>query len=83
MVQQFEEKRPEPCRIWHDPVREINEMSTAQLLSSHKRVEYATADDIQKHFVAAMNDLFCLAFLLIANADGAEDCIIRSIRGVF
>ena len=58
-------------------------MSTAQLSTSSKRVEYATADDIQKHFVAAMNDLFCLAFLLIANADGAEDCIIRSIRECF
>ena len=55
-------------------------MSIATLLTSHKNVEYATADDIQKHFVAAMNDLFCLAFLLTANADRAEDCLIRSIR---
>jgi len=56
---------------------------TAQLSTSSERVEYATADDIQKHFVAAVNDLFCLAFLLITNADGAEDCIIRSIRECF
>jgi hypothetical protein len=27
-----------------------------------------------------MNDLFCLAFLLTANADRAEDCVVRSIR---
>lgn len=55
-------------------------MSTVPLITSHKNVEYATADDIQKHFAAAMNDLYCLAFLLTANADSAEDCLIRSIR---
>jgi len=46
-------------------------------------VEYATADEIQKHFAVAMNDLFCLAFLLIANGEKAEDCLIQSIRECF
>lgn len=55
-------------------------MSTAPLLTKQAKLEYATADDVQKLFVAAMNDLFCLAFLLTAGADRAEDCIIRSIR---
>ena len=55
-------------------------MSTAPLLTSQKKIDYATADDIQHHFVATMNDLFCLALLLTSNADKAEDCIIRSIR---
>jgi hypothetical protein len=55
-------------------------MSTAPLLTNQREVEYATADDTQKLFVAAMNDLFCLAFFLTASADRAEDCIIRSIR---
>jgi len=55
-------------------------MSTAPLFTSHKNVEYATADDIQTHFVAAMKDLYCLAFLLTADADRAEDCVIRFIR---
>ncbi len=27
-----------------------------------------------------MTDLFCLAFLLTANADKAEECVIRSVR---
>jgi hypothetical protein len=55
-------------------------MSTTPLPTSQTEVEYATADDMQKLFAAAMNDLFCLAFLLTAHADRAEDCIIRSIR---
>jgi len=58
-------------------------MSTAQWLPCHMSVEYATADEIQKHFAVAMNDLFCLAFLLIANGEKAEDCLIRSIRECF
>jgi DNA-directed RNA polymerase specialized sigma24 family protein len=53
-------------------------MSTAQLFQWE--VNYATADDMQKLFAAAMNDLFCLAFLLTANVDSAEDCLVRSIR---
>ena len=55
-------------------------MNTAPLLTKQAKLEYATADDVQNFFVAAMNDLFCLAFLLTANADRAEDCIVRSIR---
>lgn len=55
-------------------------MSTAPLSTKQAKLEYASADDVQKLFAAAMNDLFCLAFLLTANVDRAEDCIIRSIR---
>ena len=55
-------------------------MSTAPLLTKRAKLEYATVDDMQKFFVAAMNDLFCLAFLLTADADRAEDCIFRSIH---
>lgn len=58
----------------------MHEMNTASLLTKQAKLEYATEDDVQKFFVAAMNDLFCLAFLLTANADRAEDCIVRSIR---
>lgn len=58
-------------------------MSTVRLLTSQTEVEYATADDMQKLFVAAMKDLFCLAFLLIANSERAEDCVIRSMRECF
>ena len=53
-------------------------MSTAPLFQWE--VNYATVDDIQRLFAAAMNDLFCLAFLLTADADRAEDCLVRSIR---
>lgn len=57
---------------------EMDGMSTAPLFQWE--VNYATVDDMQKLFAAAMNDLFCLAFLLTANADRAEDCLVRSIR---
>src|SRR3974390_1565096 len=53
---------------------------SAPLFTKQAKLEYATVDDVQKLFAAAMNDLFCLAFLLTANVDRAENCVIRSIR---
>ena len=58
----------------------MEDMRTAPRLTKQAKVDYATADDVQKLFVAAMNDLFCLAFLLTAHAERAEDCLVRSIR---
>jgi hypothetical protein len=59
---------------------EKDEMSTNPVSASEMRFEWATAEEVQKHFTAAMNDLFCLAFLLTAHAGRAEECVIRSIR---
>jgi hypothetical protein len=58
----------------------MDEMRTAPWSTKETKLEYATPDDVQKLFVAAMNDLFCLAFLLTAHVERAEDCLIRAIR---
>jgi len=57
-------------------------LSKVQMIASSE-VEYATAEDVQKLFATAMSDLFCLAFLLTANAEKAEQCLIQSMRQCF
>jgi len=42
--------------------------------------ECATAEDRQKHFAAEMAELFHLAFLLTANVEDAERCVILAMR---
>ena len=42
--------------------------------------EFATADDFQKLFASEMVDLFRLAFLLTADAEKAEHCVIDTMR---
>ena len=59
---------------------EMNEMSTSIGSIDHTSPEWTTPGQVQKHFAAAMTDLFCLAFLLTAHAEKAEVCVIRSIR---
>jgi DNA-directed RNA polymerase specialized sigma24 family protein len=41
---------------------------------------YATADDLQKYFADEMTELFRLAFLLIADVEEAERCVILAMR---
>ena len=42
--------------------------------------EYATADDFQRMFASEMVDMFRLAFLLTADAEKAEHCLILTIH---
>ncbi len=42
--------------------------------------EFATADDFQKLFASEMVDLFRLAFLLTADAEKAEHCVIVTMH---
>jgi hypothetical protein len=42
--------------------------------------EYATPNDVQRLFASEMADLFHLAFLLTADGDKAEQCMIRTMR---
>ena len=55
-------------------------MSTNPISVLQTSLDCATATEIQKHFAAAMNDLFCLAYLLTAHTGRAEECVIRAIR---
>ena len=59
-------------------------MSTVLLLNDRPTSalggDYATPDDVQKQFASKMTDLFLLAFLLTADTENAERCIVRSIR---
>ncbi|MGA8087472.1 MAG: hypothetical protein WCA10_09210 [Terracidiphilus sp.] len=55
-------------------------MSTNTFSTSQASLDWGTPTDVQRQFAAAMSDLFCLALLLTAQADRAEECIIRSIR---
>jgi hypothetical protein len=49
-------------------------------MNSSSAYEYATAEDIQRLFASDMTDLFRLAFLLTADAENAERCIILTIH---
>lgn len=42
--------------------------------------EYATMDDFRKLFASDMEDLFCLAFLLTADAEKAELCLLLTMQ---
>lgn len=55
-------------------------MSTHPSFVAQTSFDWATQRNVQNYFAAAMNDLFCLAFLVTAHADRAEECVIRSIR---
>lgn len=59
-------------------------MSKAQVSKDRMKyssvVEYATADDFQRLLVSEMVDLFRLAFLLTADAEKAERCVIVTMR---
>lgn len=59
---------------------EIEPMSTATYLMQRMELETATTLDIQTYLATVMSDLFCLALLLNADADRAQDCVVRSIR---
>ena len=42
--------------------------------------EYATVDDFRELFASDMVDLFCLAFLLTADAEKAEHCLLLTMQ---
>jgi DNA-directed RNA polymerase specialized sigma24 family protein len=49
-------------------------------MTSSSVSEFATADDFQKLFASEIVDLFRLAFLLTADAEKAEHCVILTIH---
>jgi hypothetical protein len=59
-------------------------MSKAQVSKDRMKhssvVEYATAEDFQRLLASEMVDLFRLAFLLTADAEKAERCVIVTMR---
>jgi len=59
-------------------------MSSRELIDDHTKSmctsEHASPDDLQKLFASEMTELFGLAFLLTANAEKAEQCVLRSMH---
>jgi hypothetical protein len=54
-------------------------LSMARITSSSVN-EFATADDFQRLFASDMSDLFHLAYLLTADAEQAEHCLILTMH---